>query len=85
MLFAHCAPIARPKGKLPMAMSTRVKSHMHFMGIRDCPECGDVLFAAERAEFVSAERIILWWRCDSCDHVFQTSEKLPPDPSARAT
>jgi rubredoxin len=59
-----------------MMMSARLENHARFMGFRDCPACGETLFAAEHAEFVCTDHMILGWRCDTCDHVFQTSANV---------
>jgi hypothetical protein len=56
-----------------MTTSARLESHARFMGFRDCPACGETLFAAEHAEFICADHMILCWRCDACDHAFQTA------------
>jgi ribosomal protein S27AE len=67
-----------------MTTSVRLESYVRFMGFRDCPACGEILFAAEHAEFVCADRVILRWRCDACDHAFQTTTNVGRDPSACA-
>ena len=59
-----------------MTTSARLESHPRFMGFRDCPACGETLFAAEHAEFICADHMILCWRCDACDHALrQVAEK----------
>lgn len=67
-----------------MTKSTHLEDYVRFMGFRDCPACGEMLFAAERAEFVSAYRVTLRWRCDFCDHAFQTDVDARYSTSARA-
>lgn len=62
--------------------SDRLKSHARFMGFRDCPGCGETLFAAEHAEFICTDHMILRWRCDSCDHTFQTTAATQRDTAA---
>jgi C4-type Zn-finger protein len=55
-----------------------------FMGFRDCPDCGETLFAAELAEFVCADRVVLHWRCDTCGHRFQTIAAWQKPPARAA-
>jgi ribosomal protein S27AE len=62
-----------PRSKVQMMTTARIENHARFMGFRDCPVCGETLFAAEHAEFVCADHMILRWRCDACDHSFQTT------------
>jgi ribosomal protein S27AE len=69
---------------VPMTTDSRLRIFARFMGFRGCPACGEALFAAEHATFVSADRVILHWRCDACDHAFQTRVETQRDPSARA-
>ena len=64
------------ESKVPMTMTAQFGRYAQFMGFRDCPACGATLFAAEHAEFVCTDRITLRWRCDACDHAFQTSADL---------
>ena len=73
----------RTEEQVPMTTNSRLRTSARFMGFRDCPACGETLFAAEYAAFVSADRITLHWRCDACDHVFQTRVDTRRDPSAR--
>ena len=56
-----------------MIKSTHCEHYVRFMGFRDCPACGEMLFAAEHAEFVCAGCVTLHWRCNSCDHMFSTN------------
>ncbi len=44
------------------------------MGLRNCPACGELLFAAVAATFVQATGVTLRWSCDYCDHRFETIE-----------
>lgn len=67
-----------------MKTDSRVRTSASFMGFRDCPACRETLFAAEHAAFVSADQIILYWRCDACDHAFQTRVDMRRGPPARA-
>ncbi len=67
-----------------MTRSVHFGDHARFMGFRDCPACGETLFAAAHAEFVSADRVILQWRCDTCDHGFETIADTRRKPPARA-
>jgi len=39
----------------------------------DCPNCFETIYAAESATAVSAG-LEFRWRCDLCDHAFQTVE-----------
>jgi predicted RNA-binding Zn-ribbon protein involved in translation (DUF1610 family) len=55
-----------------MTRSVHLGNCARFMGFRDCPACGETLFAASRAEFVRADRVILQWRCDTCGYGFET-------------
>jgi ribosomal protein S27AE len=66
-----------------MMTSARFENRARFMGFRDCPACGETLFAAEHAEFVCADHMILRWRCDACDHAFQTSANTGRDAPTR--
>lgn len=68
---------------MPTMTSARPENHAHFMGFRDCPVCGEILFAAEHAEFVHADHMILRWRCDVCDHCFQTTAAARRDAPTR--
>ena len=70
--------------QVPMTTDSRLRTFARFMGFRDCPACGETLFAAEYAAFVSADRVTLHWRCDACDYVFRTRVDTRRDPSARA-
>jgi transcription elongation factor Elf1 len=39
----------------------------------ECARCGDPLFVSEWSEHVDADNIRHLWRCESCDHVFETT------------
>lgn len=67
---------------MPTMTTARLENYAHFMGFRACPVCGDILFAAEHAEFVRVDRMILHWRCDTCDHCFQTTAAAKHDAPA---
>ena len=62
----------------------RAGNGAQFMGFRDCPFCGETLFAAERAEYVCEARVVLRWRCDACDLGFHTIADTRRKPPARA-
>lgn len=64
--------------------TARAKNGAQFMGFRDCPVCRGTLFAAERAEFACADRVVLHWRCDTCGHGFRTIVDTRRKPPARA-
>jgi C4-type Zn-finger protein len=59
-----------------MPTGSRLVAYARFMGFRDCPSCGETLFAAERAEFVCADRATLSWCCDTCGHAFKSDVDL---------
>ena len=67
-----------------MTRSVHLGNCARFMGFRDCPACGETLFAASRAEFVRADRVILQWRCDTCGYGFETIADTRGKPPARA-
>lgn len=67
-----------------MTTDSRPRTYAPFTGFRDCPACGEMLFAAEHAAFVCADRVTLYWRCDTCDHAFQTGVDTRRGPSTRA-
>ena len=91
---AFVLEVIPPSQRVPIgaAMRTRVSAMTsvrpedgaRFMGFRACPACGETLFAAERAAFTCAGDIVLRWRCDTCDHAFETYAEAPRGPSARA-
>jgi rubredoxin len=64
--------------------SAGAENGAQFMGFRDCPVCGETLFAAERAEFVCVDRVVLHWRCDGCGHEFRTIADMRRKPPAHA-
>lgn len=70
--------------KVSAMTSIRPEDRAPFMGFRDCPACGEALFAAEQATFACVGYIVLRWRCDACDHALQTYAEVPRGPSARA-
>ncbi|HWV51714.1 hypothetical protein [Pseudorhodoplanes sp.] len=53
-------------------MTGNIERISRFLGFRACPACGETLFAAEHGIFGGGDRITLHWRCDSCDHRFET-------------
>ncbi len=67
-----------------MPMGSRLAKYARFMGFRDCPVCGETLFAAERAEYVCADHATLHWRCDTCGHAFKSDVELKHDYSTQA-
>jgi transposase-like protein len=72
------------KERVLMTTDSRLRRVGRFMGFRDCPACGEPLFAAEHAVFVCESYVTPSWRCDACDHVFQTPVDTQRDPAARA-
>ena len=55
--------------------------HERYFGRPCCPKCGEPLMAAEYPEFSecrSGDEIRNYWRCDSCDHRFDTVVKFEP-------
>jgi hypothetical protein len=75
--------IQAPRSKVPTMTISRLEGHARFMGFRDCPGCGETLFAAEHAEFICTDHMILCWRCDACDHAFQTTAAVGRDVPTR--
>lgn len=67
-----------------MTMSDAGRS-ARFMGFRECPACGETLFAAERATFVYVGKVTLHWRCDACSLQFTTDADVPISSSSLAT
>ena len=54
--------------------------HERYFGRPCCPKCGEPLMAAEYPEFSecrSGDEIRNYWRCDSCDHRFDTDGEVP--------
>jgi len=45
----------------------------------NCPQCGDVLFAAAVSVHVHDNDIRHWWSCESCGHQFMTVVALRDD------
>jgi hypothetical protein len=45
----------------------------YFLALKECPKCKETIFAAEGATLVPSA-VAFSWRCDLCDHVFQTIE-----------
>jgi hypothetical protein len=45
----------------------------YFLAMKQCPKCNETIFAAEGATLVPSA-VEFNWRCDLCDHVFQTVE-----------
>jgi len=55
--------------------------HERYFGRPSCPKCGELLMAAENPEFTecrSGDEIRNFWRCESCDHRFDTVVKFKP-------
>jgi transposase-like protein len=49
-------------------------------GIRPvCPRCGDTLYASVNAAFLGRGQIFHTWRCETCDHEFNTAVVIPED------
>jgi hypothetical protein len=66
-----------------MTTDSRSRTVARFMGFRDCPACGETLFAAEHAAFVAVNYVTLFWCCDACEHVFPTDVETRRGPAAR--
>ena len=47
----------------------------YFLAMKDCPNCNETIFAAEGATLVPAA-VQFRWRCDLCDHVFETVDPI---------
>ena len=47
----------------------------YFLALHRCPNCKAEIFAAEGARLGSNE-VEYRWRCDLCDHAFQTTEPV---------
>ena len=45
----------------------------YFLATKQCPKCHEMIFAAEGATLVPSA-VEFHWRCDLCDHVFETVE-----------
>jgi hypothetical protein len=58
-----------------MMSTLQLRKVPRFMGLRNCPACGELLFAADAATFTQTTGITLRWSCDSCDHSFETTEE----------
>jgi hypothetical protein len=45
----------------------------YFLALKECPKCHETIFAAKGAT-LAPSAVEFHWRCDLCDHVFQTVE-----------
>ena len=45
----------------------------YFLALKECPKCHETIFAADGATLVPSA-VEFSWRCDLCNHVFQTVE-----------
>lgn len=55
--------------------------HERYFGRPCCPKCGEPMMAAEYPEFSTChggDQIRNFWRCDGCDHRFDTVVKFKP-------
>ncbi len=55
--------------------------HERYYGRPCCPKCGEPMMAAEYPQFFachSGDVIRNFWRCDNCDHRFDTMVKFKP-------
>ena len=53
-------------------------AHERALGRPSCPHCGDVLDVAETTEFWAAGCVRHGWKCDNCEHEFETRVRLFP-------
>jgi RNase P subunit RPR2 len=49
-----------------------------------CPECCDLLIAADKSQHVKDDVVRHWWSCESCGHEFRTTVRLPALPAEAA-
>jgi len=56
ILSSYHLPIRAARIEVTALTSAGAENGAQFMGFRDCPVCGETLFAAERAEFVCVDR-----------------------------
>ena len=53
--------------------------HERYLGRPSCPKCGEFVMAPEYLEFTecrSGDEVRNFWRCDGCDHHFDTLIKF---------
>lgn len=53
-------------------------AHERYLGRPSCPHCGEVAIAAEATAYARDGRARHSWRCDGCDHTFETEVELWP-------
>jgi len=67
-----------PQKNIREAVMTNAIDAMHasyFLALHRCPNCKEEIFAAEGAS-LSSKEVKYRWRCDLCDHAFQTTEPV---------
>ena len=42
-----------------------------------CPECHDLMVAANKSQHVERDVVRHWWICEACGHEFPTTVTLP--------
>jgi transcriptional regulator NrdR family protein len=53
----------------------------YYLAFQKCPNCRETIFAAEGAALLTAA-VKYKWRCDLCDHQFQTVEAIEQEDIA---
>jgi ribosomal protein S27AE len=51
-------------------------AHDRVLGRPSCPRCGRPVVLAEATEFSALGQIRNAWRCDDCEHRFETAIRL---------